>query len=96
MKSISDLLRSRGSQSPLLTSVVSSLVVEAANDALTKIIGDGVRKYAQAVYLKQHTLTFACLSSVIAQEIKIHEKDFLDLLNKKFGPKTVEKINYLA
>ena len=96
MKSLSDLLRSKSRQSPLLKSAVSSLVVEAANDALTKIIGTGATEYAQAVYLKERALTFACLSSVIAQEIKIHETELLDLLNKKFGPKTVEKINYLA
>lgn len=48
----------------------------------------------KAIYFKNNTLTIASLSSVTAQEIKLHEQEILEKINKKFE-KAVERIRYL-
>lgn len=50
---------------------------------------------AKALYFKNNILTIASLSSVMAQEIKLHEKEILDKLNEKF-PDSVLNIRYIV
>ena len=96
MKSLADLLKQKQDLSPLWRGVNASLIVAEANRLLLEFFGEASRQHAQAMYFKNATLTFACLSSVMAQEIKLHAKELMAKINQKFGANTVIKIKYLA
>ena len=76
--------------------VEASMVVEKTNEILKEFFGAESTRFAQAVYFKERTITITCLSSVMAQEIKLNEKKIIMALNDKLGGQTVEKIRYLA
>ncbi len=95
MQSLGNLLRLKTEQSPLLRSVNAAMIVEIANQILPELIGVKAAENAQVVFFKDRTLTLACLSSVIAQEIKLYEEQYIALLNKKCGQNIVDKIKYL-
>lgn len=96
MKSLADLLKQKQDLSPLWRGVNASLIVAEANQLLLEFFGSAAPTQAQAVYFKNATLTFACLSSVMAQEIKLNDKSLMAKINQKFGANTVIKIKYLA
>lgn len=76
--------------------ITASLIVETANKVLAETIGPNSKRFAQAVYFKDRAISITCLSSVMAQEVKLNEKKILSALNQKLGAPTVEKIRYLA
>lgn len=96
MRSLGDLLKNHTGQSPIWKKVGAAMVVEEANAIMTKLFGEESKKYARAMYVKSGDLAIACLSSVIAQEIRLNQGKIIGEINKKFGPKTVEKIKYLS
>lgn len=96
MKSLSDLLKQKSKDSPIWKGVSAALIVEQADKILIDVIGSEVKEYAKASHYKDCTLTFACLSSTIAQEIKLNEKNIIRRINQDFGKNTVKKIRYLA
>jgi hypothetical protein len=71
------------------------MIVEIANKALVEILGKGITDTAQAVFLRQETLTIACLSSTAAQEIKLHEAELLEKIQKETISQLVKKVRYL-
>lgn len=83
-------------QKSISKQITATVVVEYANEAIKEIIGQGAAKFAQAIYFKEKIIAITCLSSVVAQEIKINEKQLIAKINTKFGSQTVEKIRYLA
>lgn len=83
-------------QSPIAKQVTASMVVEKANQALKEMLGAAAVRFAQAIYFKDKTVAITCLSSVMAQEIKLNEKQLIAKMNSKLGGQTVEKIRYLA
>jgi len=96
MKSLANLLKQKKDKSPVWKGVEASLIVEEATKILVDILGVEVIQYAQPAYYKNSTLTFACLSSTVAQELKLNEKSIIRQINDKFGKNTVTKIRYLA
>ena len=83
-------------QNPAGSHITASLIVETANKVLEETFGPASKRFAQAVYFKDKTINITCLSSVMAQEIKLNEKKILPAINNKLGAFTVEKIRYLA
>ena len=83
-------------QAPGWKHVEASLVVEKTNDVLLEFFGVESKRFAQAVYFKERTISITCLSSVMAQEIKLNEKKIITAINNKLGGQTVEKVRYLA
>jgi predicted nucleic acid-binding Zn ribbon protein len=96
MKSLGDLLQKKQNKSALWRGVSAALIVEESNKVLKDFLGKDAANLAQAVYFKNKIITFACLSSVTAQEIRLGENEILFKINEKFGKNTVEKIRYLA
>lgn len=83
-------------QNPAGNRITASLIVETANQVMEEIFGAASKRFAQAVYFKDRTINITCLSSVMAQEIKLNEKKILSTINNKLGTFTVERIRYLA
>ena len=70
--------------------------MEKANEVIKATFGEKAFKYAQAIYFKNGTVAITCLSSVMAQELKIHERRLILAINQKVGANIIEKIKYLA
>lgn len=82
--------------SPFLRSAVSTLVVDAANETLVVMFGEGISRQAQAVFVRGSTVTIACMNAPVAQEIKLREAEFLRCLQEKpFSASTIDRIAYL-
>ncbi len=97
MKSLGEILKKQmKQQNPGWKHVEASLVVEKTNDVLQELFGAESKRFAQAVYFKDRTISITCLSSVMAQEIRLNEKNLIPTINNKLGGQTVEKIRYLA
>ena len=96
MKSLGEILKKQMRQNPAGHRVTASLIVEAANKILEETFGVASKRFAQAVYFKDRAISITCLSSVMAQEIKLNEKKIILALNNKLGSQIVEKIRYLA
>ena len=96
MDSIRSILGLHANQTPSLKKAEASLVVELANSVLAQFLGAEVKRFARAVYIKNGALTIACLSSKVAQEIKLNEKRFIESVNAKARKKIVLNLRYLA
>lgn len=96
MKSLGELLKRQMPQTVSWKHVEASVVVEKTNEILRDLFGAGSKRFAQAVYFKERTISITCLSSVMAQEIRLNEKQIITALNDKLGGKIVEKIRYIA
>ena len=86
-------LQNKGGLSKQIT---ASLICEEFDKIVVAKWGSVAKDKIKAMYFKDNILTIATLSSVFAQEVKLHEKEILDLLNKKFGLSDVTKIRYLV
>lgn len=76
--------------------VTAAIVCDEFNKVAVEIIGEKIKDKAKALYVKNRTLTLAVLSSVIGQELKLHEKEILDKLNKKAGEKVVDRLRFFV
>lgn len=64
-------------------------------EVAVKIYGDQVLKKMKALHIKDGTIYLACLSDLLAQQIKNQERRFLFELNKPLGKSVIEKIRFL-
>ncbi len=96
MRSLGDILKKQMPQTNIWKQVSATLVVEKANETIKELFGAGSFKFAQAVYYKDKTIAITCLSSVMAQEIKLNEKKIISNTNSKLGATAVEKVRYLV
>ncbi|MDD4476828.1 MAG: DciA family protein [Patescibacteria group bacterium] len=96
MDSLFEILKAKSAASPMIRSVNAAMIVEKANDSLREFFSDDIKKYARAIYCKDCVLAIACLSSVVAQEIKLNELMIVALINKKISPEKVKKIKYMS
>lgn len=96
MKSIFSILSQKKTESPVLRGAAAAMTVEEANKILAELFGAEIERYAQAVYIKNGTLTFECKGSAAASEIKLNENKILAKIREKFGQNSVSKIRYRA
>ena len=96
MKSLGEILKKHIPQSPVGKQINATMVVEKANQVLQQVLGMQAAKFAQAIYFKDTVIAITCLSSVMAQEIKLHEQKIIALINNGLQSKTITKIRYLA
>lgn len=94
--SLGNILGNRHTQSPLIKGVTAAMVMEEANKQLAIIFGAGIAEYASAAYLRHTTLCIACLSTTAAQEIRLHEAEFIAAINQKMTGIKITKIRYLS
>ncbi len=94
---LGDLLKQRIGQGHFSEKVTAALVCEEFDKILREVFGAELENNAKTMYLKDKILTVACLSPVVAQEIRIKEIQLLEKINDKFSGsnKTVERIRLL-
>lgn len=96
MKSMGEILKAKGSKSPFMHSVLCAGAVDMANIFIEEIWGENGKKLAKAMYIKNSILVIACLSSIMAQEIKMKEAELINRVNAKCGSSMVKKVRYLS
>lgn len=96
MKSMGEILKAKSSKSPFMHSVLCAAAIDMTNIYIEEIWGEEGKKLAKAMYIKNGVLVIACLSSIMAQEIKMKEAELLNKVNAKCGSSMVKKIRYLS
>lgn len=96
LQSLGNILQSSPSRSPLVKGVQAAMAVETANNLISELWGEAGAKYARALYVKDRILTIACLSSSMAQDIKVREVELVGRMNQSQGIKTIEKVRCLS
>lgn len=97
MRSLKDILNSKSiSASPLIKGIRASQIITAAENVLAKMFGPEIKDHAAPAYFKNQTLAIACLSTTVAQEIKINEAEFIKKINSLVPGANVLKIKYLT
>ena len=94
LQSLNSLLKNRSSTSPLFRGIEAAAVVASANQILIEVVGKVIQDAAQAVSFRNQHLTIACLSSVVAQEVRLYEDVIIEKINGLFGKKIIGKIIY--
>ena len=84
------------SKSQLRKQVEASQVLDYASETLAELFGKEQAYHVKPLFLKNRTLTLACSSSSMAQEIRLHQAEIMDKINEKIGKKEVDCIRYLA
>ena len=93
---ISDILSKRINKPGLAKQITAALVCEEFDKLIFSTWGDKIKDMAQTMYLKDNILTVACLSSTIAQELKLREGELIKQINDKFGHDVVERLRLLS
>lgn len=75
---------------------VSAAQICTAFDRLMAEQYSQIKGQAQAKYVKNGTMTIAVLSPAVGQEIKLNEWKILEILQKKFGKKAVQRLRFLV
>lgn len=77
--------------------VVSASILEKFSKVAEEIFGKGITEdKIRPLYLKNNTLTVACLSATMAQELKSHEQEILEKVNKENIGEKVERLRFLV
>ncbi len=96
MKSLADIIKSKARLSPMMKGVLAAGAIGIVNDFILSTWGEEGEKLARAVYIKNTTLYIACLSSIMAQEIKMREEELKKIVNTRCGTDTIRKVRYLS
>jgi predicted nucleic acid-binding Zn ribbon protein len=75
--------------------VSAAMALEIAEQVLLKAWGEKIKEYAKPLYVKHRIMAIACISSVIAQEIRFREAEIIKEINEKLGQEAVVKLRYL-
>lgn len=79
----------------IASQVEAVLVVEKAQKIVDDFLPQKEKKLAKVLYLRNQILTIACLSSAVAQELKLNEKEIIFKLNKNFEKETIKRLRFL-
>jgi len=94
MQSIKDLLPKAVKQAGISRQIEAVQVVQTANEVIAELIGPGAIQRAQAIYFKDKTITIACLSSILSQELQLAQPQIIDRINQRFDQSIVAKLRF--
>ena len=93
---IAKIIGQKFKDGPMARNVTAALTCEEFNKLIIELWGKKMENMARAVYLKDKVLNIACLSSVVAQEIKMREAELLKKIGQRLGHGVVEKLRFLS
>ncbi len=82
--------------SKLKKQVEAGSAVAFAEQVFLALFGEEGAKQVKPLFLKNRTLTVTCVSSVIAQEIRLNQAAIVQQINDKMGKNEVDRIRYLT
>lgn len=94
MQSLKELLPKAVKNAGISRQIEAVQVVKIANEVITEFLGPAATQRAQAIYFKDKTVTVACLSSVLSQELHLAEKQIIDRINQRFDQVVVAKLRF--
>lgn len=71
-------------------------ILEYTMEVLGEVFGRERAGEARPMFLKNRTLTIACATTDIAQDIRLKQAEILEKINEKLGKKEIDSIRYLA
>ena len=74
----------------------SAKILVEFNEVAKKVFGESIMKKIKPLYLKNGTLSVACLSSVLGERLKNQERKVLAELNRPYREKVVERLRFLV
>lgn len=80
----------------LKSQIESVKILDEFNEIGEKVLGEKIMKKIKPLYLKNSTLSIACLSSVLAEKLKSQERRMLEELNRPYKKKVVERLRFLV
>jgi hypothetical protein len=95
MKLIGSILQRQGKGNSLFQGVTTARALMIAEEVLVAFWGDQVKEYAKPMYIKHRVLAIACLSSVMAQEIKFKELEIITAINNGLQQEAVTQLRFL-
>ncbi|MFA6533612.1 MAG: DUF721 domain-containing protein [Patescibacteria group bacterium] len=97
MDSLRSLLQKRIKVAGIAVQVDAARVTAAFDEVAVEVLGTPAGKKVRALYLKDKTLTVACLSPAIAQELQLNQRRAIQLLNGRFGgEELVKKLRFIT
>jgi len=93
---LKDLLPFSLNKAGISTQVTAAGACSAFEKTALEIFGDKAKDNVHALYLKNKTLTIAAVSPAWGQELKLHEQDILDKLEKIIGRGKVERLRFFV
>jgi len=77
--------------------VGAARIIEAAEVVLAARWGNVAKEQIKVRYYRDNALYLSCVSSVMAQELKLHEKQVIDAIRSKLNEETkVERIKFVV
>ena len=76
--------------------VQAALLLDEFDGIVKEIFGHKITNKVKPLYVKNKILTIACLSSIVAQEIKFKEERIVDELNKKATSHSIDRLRYIV
>ncbi|MCF6276537.1 MAG: DUF721 domain-containing protein [Candidatus Magasanikbacteria bacterium] len=75
--------------------IETSSIIEIAEEIMKEFFGKDSVTLTRPLFLKNRTLTVSCASSVMAQELRLRQKELVEEINKKVGKNEIDAIRYL-
>lgn len=96
MEGIKHILARNIKKSGVKPQIDAAVAVLHFHEIVTEIWGEEVAQKCQALYLKDHALLVACLSSVVVQEIKAQQSKVIKALNRRLGNTVVDRLKFVS
>jgi len=91
---IKNLLNKSLKQAGIKHGVDTALVLDTTKRVITEVCGEKVAEKVKPMFVRNKILNLACLSSVVAQEIKLHEAEIIEKINGGFEKELVERLSF--
>ncbi|MBN1326067.1 DUF721 domain-containing protein [Candidatus Falkowbacteria bacterium] len=95
MQHIKKLLQKRIKQTGLSKNIRTSLLIQEFEKIIPEIIGDSASNKIKPLFIKNGTLTVACLSSAVMAEINLKKQLIINKINKKFDTLALKNIRFI-
>ena len=76
--------------------VEATLVLERFNRVAADVFDERILQKIKPLHLKDKVITVACLSSVVAQELKLNEIKIIKEINSYFNKEVVERLRFMV
>lgn len=93
--SLNNLLDKTLKRAGIYEQVVSSIVLDRFSEIVNEVMGEERARRVKGMYIKNKTLYAACLHPILAQELKMRERDILEKVNGGKEKKFIESIRYI-
>jgi predicted nucleic acid-binding Zn ribbon protein len=96
MIQLKDLLQRSLNKAGIAQGVAAAIVCDDFSEVIKETFGAAWQKNCRPLYVKNKTITVACLNNIVAQEVKLRERQILAALAAKGKGEAVERIRFIV